>query len=275
MRGRVGEQPPVTFRASWKPQRQLVCAVAVPAPRCRPQPRRLKTGHRGEARHDCTRRRVGWPCHAKHVFPVWTLVMAGIPAQVGEQGVSPAARRQTGRRVPWPDRRVGSASGLPPELRRAAQGRRRARQGGAWRYAPRHRTRRRAARAMVRARKAPVSQPRCSASPWPEICAGPAAPGLAGLTRCTAAKGTYKWILHSNADGCQLTGTAACAAPRRASFCLLRCTLRLLQARAATRCIRMDARSELACDAFRSSCCCTLLLYEPLEPCDRDFELCF
>ena len=164
--------------------------------------------------------------------------------------------------MPWPDRRVGSASGLPPELRRAAQGRRRARQGGAWRYAPRHRTRRRAARAMVRARKAPVSQPRCSASPWPEICAGPAAPGLAGLTRCTAAKGTYKWILQSNADGCQLTGTAACAAPRRASFCLLRCTLRLLQARAAAALPSAwtpdpNWRAMLFAAAAAVLCCCT------------------
>jgi len=35
----------------------------------------------------------------------------------------------------------------------------------------------------------------------------------------------------------------------------------------------MDARSELACDGFRCGCCCTLLLYEALEPCDQIFEL--
>jgi hypothetical protein len=39
--------------------------------------------------------------------------------------------------------------------------------------------------------------------------------------------------------------------------------------------VRTDARSELACDAFRSGCCCTLLLYKALEPWGRDFELCF
>jgi len=210
--------------------------------------------------------------------------MAGIPAQVGEQGVSPAPGHQTGRRVPGPDRRVGSAPGLRPELRREAQARRRV--GSVWQAlrdvgpgdtrratvpgaAPRG--------AMVRSCKAPVSQPRCRASPWPEICADPAAPGMTSLTRCTAAKGTYKWILQSNADGCHLSGTAACAAPGRASFCLLRCTLRLLQARAATDqaavCIRTDSRSELACDAFRCGGCCTLLLYEAPEPCDQAFEL--
>jgi hypothetical protein len=51
-----------------------------------------------------------------------------------------------------------------------------------------------------------------AASPSPEICAGLAAPGMAGLTRCTAATGTYKWILQSHADGCHLTDPAACAA---------------------------------------------------------------
>jgi hypothetical protein len=38
-------------------------------------------------------------------------------------------------------------------------------------------------------------------------------------------------------------------------------------------CIRTDSRSELACDAFRCGCCCTLLLYEPLELCDQIFDL--
>jgi hypothetical protein len=38
-------------------------------------------------------------------------------------------------------------------------------------------------------------------------------------------------------------------------------------------CIRTDSRSELACDAFRCGGCCTLLLYEALEPCDQIFEL--
>ena len=38
-------------------------------------------------------------------------------------------------------------------------------------------------------------------------------------------------------------------------------------------CIRTDTRSELACDAFRRGGCCTLLLYEALEPCDQIFEL--
>jgi hypothetical protein len=37
--------------------------------------------------------------------------------------------------------------------------------------------------------------------------------------------------------------------------------------------IRTDSRSELACDAFRCGCCCTLLLYKALEPCDQIFEL--
>jgi hypothetical protein len=48
---------------------------------------------------------------------------------------------------------------------------------------------------------APVSQQRRRASASLEICAGPAAPGMAGLTRCTAATGIYKWILRSHADG--------------------------------------------------------------------------
>jgi hypothetical protein len=39
--------------------------------------------------------------------------------------------------------------------------------------------------------------------------------------------------------------------------------------------IRAEAGSELACDAFRSGCCCTLLLYQALEPWAQDFELCF
>ena len=38
-------------------------------------------------------------------------------------------------------------------------------------------------------------------------------------------------------------------------------------------CIRTDSRSELACVAFRGGYCCTLLLYEALEPCDHIFEL--
>jgi hypothetical protein len=37
--------------------------------------------------------------------------------------------------------------------------------------------------------------------------------------------------------------------------------------------IRTDSRSELACDAFRCGCCCTLLLYETREPYDQIFEL--
>ena len=36
--------------------------------------------------------------------------------------------------------------------------------------------------------------------------------------------------------------------------------------------LRLDDRSELACDAFRC-CCCTLLLYSGLERCDQIFEL--
>jgi hypothetical protein len=38
---------------------------------------------------------------------------------------------------------------------------------------------------------------------------------------------------------------------------------------------RLQARSELACDGFRCGCCCTLLLYQALEPWAQDFELCF
>ena len=68
-----------------------------------------------------------------------------------------------------------------------------------------------------------------------------------------------------------------CAAAGRASFYLVRCTLRLLQARAAAdeaaAFVRMDDRSELACDGFRCGCCCTLLLYRGLEPYDQIFQL--
>jgi hypothetical protein len=85
--------------------------------------------------------------------------MAGIPAQVGEQGASSAARHQTGRRVPGPDRRAGPAPGLRPERAARPQARRPAPQRvagaprcRAWRYAPRHRTRRRAARGAMVAR---------------------------------------------------------------------------------------------------------------------------
>ena len=57
---------------------------------------------------------------------------------------------------------------------------------------------------------------------------------------------------------------------------MVRNTLRLSQAQAAAgqaaAFIRTDTRSELACDAFRRGGCCTLLLYEALEPWDQDFE---
>src|ERR1039457_2950077 len=100
---------------------------------------------------------------------------------------------------------------------------------------------------------------------------------MADLTRCTAAKGTYKWILKSHADEWHLTDTAPRAAAGRASLCLARQTLRLSQARAAAdqaaAVIRTHTRSELACDAFRCGCCCPLLLYEALEPCGQIFEL--
>ena len=39
--------------------------------------------------------------------------------------------------------------------------------------------------------------------------------------------------------------------------------------------IRTNTRSELACDGFRCGCCCTLLLYQALEPWARVFELYF
>jgi hypothetical protein len=62
-----------------------------------------------------------------------------------------------------------------------------------------------------------------------------------------------------------------------APFCLVRHTLRLARARAATAQAAAlhptDARSELACDAFRCGGCCTLLLYEALGPCGQIFEL--
>ena len=106
---------------------------------------------------------------------------------------------------------------------------------------------------------------------------GPAAPGMTSLTRCTAARGTCKWDLRGRADGCHLTDTSACATGGRASFCLVSpiwayIQLRPQPARAAVF-IRTDSRSELACDAFRFGCCCTLLLYETREPYDQIFEL--
>ena len=108
---------------------------------------------------------------------------------------------------------------------------------------------------------------------------GPAAPGMTSLTRCTAARGTCKWVLRGRADGCHLTDTSACAAGGRASFCLVRPNLGLYPAQTAADqaaiFIRTDARSELACDGFRCGGCCTLLLYEPLEPWARAFQLCF
>ena len=75
-----------------------------------------------------------------------------------------------------------------------------------------------------------------------------------------------------------LSGNSAGAARRVAPpFCLVRHTLRLARARAATAQAAAlhptDARSELACDAFRCGSCCTLLLYEALEPCGQIFEL--
>ena len=105
---------------------------------------------------------------------------------------------------------------------------------------------------------------------------GPAAPGMTSLTRCTAARGTCKWVLRGRADGCHLTDTSACAVGGRASFCLVRPNLGLYPAQTAAGqaavFIRTDARSELACGGFRCGGCCTLLLYETLEPCDQDFE---
>ena len=100
---------------------------------------------------------------------------------------------------------------------------------------------------------------------------------MTSLTRCTAATGTCKWVLRGRAGGCHLTDTSACAAGGRASFCLVRPNLGLYPAQAAAGqaavFIRTDSRSELACDGFRCGCCCTLLLYEALEPCDQIFEL--
>ena len=102
---------------------------------------------------------------------------------------------------------------------------------------------------------------------------------MTSLTRCTAARGTRKWVLRGRADRCHRTGTSACAAARRASFCLVRLNLGLYPAQTAAGqavvFIRTDARSELACDGFRCGCCCTLLLYQALEPWARDFELYF
>ena len=106
---------------------------------------------------------------------------------------------------------------------------------------------------------------------------GPAAPGMTSLTRCTAARGTCKWVLRGRADGCHLTDTSACAAGGRASFYLVRPNLRLYPAQTAAGQAavfsRTDARSELACDGFRCGGCCTLLLYRGLERCDQIFEL--
>ena len=101
----------------------------------------------------------------------------------------PAARHETGWRVPGPDRRA--APGAPACA--AACGRRAAMQGLAIRAVPPAPWPARWWRACSRA-----SQPRRRASASPEICAGPAAPGL---TRCTAATGICKWILRSHADG--------------------------------------------------------------------------
>ena len=75
-----------------------------------------------------------------------------------------------------------------------------------------------------------------------------------------------------------LSGNSAGAARRVAPpFCLVRHTLRLARARAATAQAAAlhptDARSELACDAFHCGGCCTLLLYEALEPRGQIFEL--
>jgi hypothetical protein len=61
-------------------------------------------------------------------------------------------------------------------------------------------------------------------------------------------------VRRGRADGWHLTDTSANAAGGRASFCLVRQTLRLSQAQAAVdqaaAVVRMDARSELACDGF-------------------------
>jgi len=78
-------------------------------------------------------------------------------------------------------------------------------------------------------------------------------------------KSPVQTVLRGRADGRHLTDTPACAAAGRASSCLVRRYLGLSPAPEAADqaavVIRTDTRSELACDAFRQGCCCTLLPY--------------
>ena len=79
------------------------------------------------------------------------------------------------------------------------------------------------------------------------------------------------------ADRCQLADTPTCTAGGRARFCLVRQTLRLSRARAATgRAAALHPHGHQIRTGvrwFHCGGCCTLLLYRDLEPCDRIFEL--
>ena len=94
-------------------------------------PNRRYVGDRDSARNHCVH--LMWPprfcaCGCRAGDDIRSPVarqnrparMAGIPAQVDDQGVSSAARRQTGRRVPGPDRRARLAGAAPRGPRRGA-----------------------------------------------------------------------------------------------------------------------------------------------------------
>ncbi len=215
--------------------------------------------------------------------------MAGIPAQVDDQGVSPGrapsdgtarARAGSARRprarlaagaAPRGPRRVGVRRSVWQARRDAGPGDTRRATGTV------PGTALRAARWWRACSRA--SQ---SAASWRVSFAGDLRrPGGAWHGGPDPLHGRNRHIQMDLAEPCRWGGTSLtrrpCAAAGRASFCLVRCTLRLLQARAAAdeaaAFVRMDARSELACDGFRCGCCCTLLLYRGLERCDQIFEL--
>ena len=100
---------------------------------------------------------------------------------------------------------------------------------------------------------------------------------MTSLTRCTAAKAPANRSSMAVPKRSTSPAPSPGAARRGAPFCLVRPTLQLSRARAATgqptalHPHGLQIRTGVRC--FRGGGCCTLLLYEALEPCDQVFEL--
>jgi len=139
---------------------------------------------------------------------------------------------------------------------------------------------RRTERATIPAPRVRQLSSRASAHPYAQVISmARKLPGVMGLTRCTVAKGPA----HTSGQSGPVCAISLTPRPvpheEEPRFAWSGSLWAYLQAQVAadqTAAVsRAEASSDLACDDFRRGGCCTLLLYEALEPWARYFELCF